>query len=89
MSLDIYANKAHDAMLLVLQITSPLLLTGVIVGVTIGLLQALTQIQDQTLPLAVKMLAIIFMLILLGPLFGQKVASEASQALDSFPFVTR
>ena len=89
MNPDVYAGKAQDAMMLVLQISSPVLIAGVIVGVTIGLIQALTQIQDQTLPQAVKLLAIILLVIWLGPAFGQKVANEASAALDMFPFVTR
>jgi type III secretion protein S len=84
-----YATKAHDAMLLVLQITGPILVAGVIAGVTIGLVQALTQIQDQTLPQAVKMLVIIILLIVLGPAFGQMIANQASLALDQFPFITR
>jgi type III secretion protein S len=89
MNPDPYASRAHDAMMLVLQITGPILVAGVIVGVTIGLFQALTQIQDQTLPQAVKLLVIIILLIVLGPAFGQMIAHEASLSLDQFPFVTR
>jgi type III secretion protein S len=89
MNPDPYAVKVHSAMMLVLQVTGPILVAGMIVGLTIGLIQALTQIQDQTLPQAVKMLAIIILLILLGPAFGKMIAHEASLALDEFPFLTR
>ena len=89
MNPDPYATKTHDAMILVLQITAPVLIVGVIIGVIIGLIQALTQIQDQTLPQAVKLLAIIAVLILLGPVFGREIAHQASLVLDEFPFGTR
>jgi type III secretion protein S len=89
MNSEIYAERTNDAMMIMLQISGPVLLAGVVVGVTIGLIQALTQIQDQTLPQAVKMLTIILMLVFLGPAFGQKIYEEAQQVLNEFPHVTR
>jgi type III secretion protein S len=86
---DAYITKTQDAIMLVLTISAPVLLVAVIVGLTIGLLQALTQIQDQTLPQAVKLLAILVMVVLLGPVFGGQVVRQASAALDEFPTLTR
>ncbi len=86
---DAYITKTQDAIMLVLTISAPVLLVAVIVGLTIGLLQALTQIQDQTLPQAVKLLAILVMVVLLGPVFGGQVVRQASAMLDEFPTLTR
>jgi type III secretion protein S len=87
--MDPYVSKVQSALLTVLTICGPVLLVAVAVGLTIGLLQALTQIQDQTLPQAVKLLVILVMLVLLGSTFGREVAKHASSALDEFPFMRR
>ncbi|MFN3535840.1 MAG: flagellar biosynthetic protein FliQ, partial [Brevundimonas sp.] len=52
------------------QLASPILIVGLIVGVTIGLFQALTQIQEATLIFAPKIIAIFVSLLLLLPLMG-------------------
>jgi type III secretion protein S len=70
-----------DAALLVLLLSAPAL--------GVGLLQALTQIQDQTLPQAVKLVAVLLVLIVTGPLLGGEVADLAGQMLDRFPAWTR
>jgi type III secretion protein S len=53
------------------------------------LIQALTQIQDQTLPQAVKLVVVLVLMILLGPVLSQQVANQASGIFDAFPAMTR
>ena len=58
----------------VLLLSAPALLAAIVIGFGIGLLQALTQIQDQSLPQAVKVIVIMLVLIVGGPLLvGQLV----------------
>ncbi|KJH82156.1 type III secretion system export apparatus subunit SctS [Pseudomonas sp. KSR10] len=78
-----------DAALLVLLLSAPALGVAILVGFGVGLLQALTQIQDQTLPQAVKLVAVLLVLIVTGPLLGGEVADLAGQMLDRFPAWTR
>ena len=42
-------DVGRNAIWLVIQLSAPVLIVGLVVGVCIGLLQALTQIQEQTL----------------------------------------
>jgi flagellar biosynthetic protein FliQ len=60
----------RDAIWLTLQLSAPVLIVGLIVGVGIGLLQALTQIQEATLVFAPKIVAIFISLLLFLPLMG-------------------
>jgi len=53
------------------------------------LLQALTQIQDQTLPQAVKLVVVLILVIFLGPVLSQQIANQASGIFDAFPIMTR
>lgn len=56
----------NHALVLVLQLSMPVIVAATVVGLLIGLLQALTQIQDQTLPHAVKLVAVAATIMLLG-----------------------
>lgn len=60
----------RDAIWLAVQLSSPILIVGLIVGVGVGLLQALTQIQEATLVYAPKIVAIFISLLLFLPLMG-------------------
>jgi len=51
-------DVARDALATLVLVASPLMLIGLVVGVIISLLQALTQIQEMTLVFVPKILAI-------------------------------
>ena len=63
-------DVGRDAIWLTLQLCAPILLVGLVVGVAIGLMQALTQIQEATLVFAPNILAIFVALLVFLPLMG-------------------
>ena len=63
-------DVGRDALWLTIQLCAPVLLVGLVVGVGIGLFQALTQIQEQTLVYAPKIVAIFVSLLIFLPLMG-------------------
>jgi len=63
-------DVGRDAIWLVLQLSAPILIVGLVVGVGIGLLQALTQVQEATLVFAPKILAIFLALLIFMPMMG-------------------
>lgn len=65
---------SEAALLLVLTVVGPLLLTSLIVGTVIGLLQALTQIQETTLTFVPKLLAMGLVFLLMLPTMGQALS---------------
>jgi len=83
----------REAILLIIKLSMPILLVALAVGVIISLLQALTQIQEQTLTFVPKMLAVFGVLLLLlpfmlgslqdfaGDIFNLIMIKEASVAL--------
>jgi flagellar biosynthesis protein FliQ len=60
-------DVARDAIVTLLLVAAPLMLVGLIVGVAISLLQALTQIQETTLVFVPKILAIFLALLIALP----------------------
>ena len=57
----------RQSILVMLKVVGPILLAGLIVGIVISLVQAVTQIQEQTLSFIPKMLAIFMLTIWLLP----------------------
>jgi flagellar biosynthesis protein FliQ len=63
-------DVGREAIWLTIQLSAPVLLVGLVVGVGIGLMQALTQIQEATLVYAPKIIAIFVSLLIFLPLMG-------------------
>jgi flagellar biosynthetic protein FliQ len=63
-------DVGRDAIWLTIQLSAPVLIVGLVVGVGIGLVQALTQIQEQTLVFAPKIVAVFVSLLVFLPLMG-------------------
>ncbi|CAN7256166.1 flagellar biosynthesis protein FliQ [Phenylobacterium sp. LjRoot164] len=63
-------DVGRDAIWLTIQLCAPVLIVGLVVGVGVGLMQALTQIQEATLVYAPKIVAIFLSLLLFLPLMG-------------------
>ncbi len=63
-------DVGREAIWLTLELSAPVLIVGLVVGAGIGLLQALTQVQEQTLVYAPKILAIFVSLLVFLPLMG-------------------
>jgi flagellar biosynthetic protein FliQ len=67
---------ARDAIWTLIVVSSPLMLVGLIVGVAISLLQALTQIQETTLVFVPKILSIFIAMLLALPFMADSLYSH-------------
>ena len=61
---------ARSSILVLLEVITPAMLTALVVGLGIGLLQALTQIQEQTLVFVPKIVAVFVVLLITLPFAG-------------------
>lgn len=66
---------AKAAMLLLLAVVGPILIASLITGVAIGLLQALTQVQEMTLTFVPKLLVMGVVLLMCLPMMGRALAA--------------
>lgn len=69
-------DVARDAIVTLLLVASPLMLVGLVVGVVVSLLQALTQIQESTLVFVPKILAIFIALLVALPFMADVLHSN-------------
>lgn len=58
---------AREALSVVLLVSAPMLGLGMLVGVIVSILQATTQIQEQTLTFVPKIIAVMIAIIIFGP----------------------
>lgn len=69
----------------VLVLAAPLLVTALVVGLVIAILQAATQIQEQTLTFVPKILAILLVLALLGGWMFSMLATYTENLFRMIP----
>ena len=67
MTPDLAVNIARKAVQTVLLCAAPMLLAGMIVGLIVAILQAATQVNEQTLTFIPKIVAVFLTLLLFGP----------------------
>jgi flagellar biosynthetic protein FliQ len=72
-------DVARDSILTLVLVASPLMLVGLIVGVVISLLQALTQIQEMTLVFVPKIIAIFVAMLLALPYMGDQLQAHMAR----------
>ncbi len=89
MQSDVLVGQLRAMLQIVLYVSLPPLLAAVVVGVATGVLQAVTQIQDQSLPLTFKLLAIIAVLFLAGGSLSVPLLQQTQTIFDGFSTMTR
>ncbi|ACT57956.1 flagellar biosynthesis protein FliQ [Hirschia baltica] len=67
-------DLGRDALWATVAMATPVMVAGLVVGVVIALMQALTQVQEMTLVFVPKILAIFLTLLLFLPMMGATLA---------------
>ncbi|MGH8808097.1 MAG: type III secretion system export apparatus subunit SctS [Noviherbaspirillum sp.] len=82
-------NYFQQGLWLAVILSAPPLLVATIFGVVVSLLQAVTQIQDQTLPYVVKLVAVTVSVTAVGRWFGSELMQLTNMAFAMIPTVGR
>lgn len=75
---------SYESLLLILIISGPPILFASIIGIFVAIFQAATQIQEQTLAFAIKMVAVMATVIFMGGWLGGLVLQFANQIFQNF-----
>lgn len=73
---------AIEALVLTLQLSAPLVGVAAVIGLLFGFLQAVTQLQDQTTTFAVKLVAVLGLLLLLLPWLGVQLSTYGERMFE-------
>ena len=87
--MEYFVAIAKQTLFLALILTGPPVLTAMIVGLTISILQATTQVQEQTLTFVPKLVGVITILAVAGPWMLAQLIAFASSLYDSFPLYVK
>lgn len=75
----------RESLFLVLILAGPPVLSAMVVGLFVSLLQATTQIQEQTLTFVPKMITVVVVLATLGPIGMAQLLSFTQALFQGFP----
>ena len=82
-------HLTSQAIQLVLYLSLPAIIAATLVGLIIGLFQALTSIQEQTLPHGFKLIAVILALAATIRWMGPELYAYTTTIFDQIPLVHR
>lgn len=85
MTSDKIIDISHEVIWTVVEVSAPLLLISLIIGLIISVLQTITSIQEQTLTFVPKFVAIMIVLLLCGSWIMNKVAGLLTDIMEQIP----
>jgi flagellar biosynthetic protein FliQ len=85
---DLLVRLAREGLFLALLLSAPVVLAAMIAGLFVSLLQATTQIQEQTLSFAPKVVAVMLALAITGPWIGAQLIRFTTALFDVIPRIT-
>ncbi len=83
MTLEAVTEITRNMLLTALLVASPVLVTALVVGLFVSIMQAITQIHEMTLTFIPKILSIVTMLLILIPWILQNLVSYAERTIGS------
>lgn len=79
---EVVSSLTVEAIVLSLRLSMPIVGAAALVGLVFGIVQALTQLQDQTTSFAIKILVVFGLLALLAPWLGVQMIGFGERLLD-------
>lgn len=89
MNASLIIDIGRQSLVIVLLLSGPLLLIGLIVGLAVGVFQAVTQIHEMTLTFIPKILAITGLLFYILPWMIQQLVSYTIDLFNLIPAIMR
>lgn len=80
-------RAVREGLLLVILLSAPPLLASLLVGLVVGVLQAATQVHEQTLMLVPKLLVVGIVLVAMGPVLGTQLLRFSQALLLAIPAI--
>lgn len=85
MNQEIIITLLQKAFVLVLEVSVPILLTGMVLGLLVSVFQTVTQIQESTLTFVPKIIGSVVVLVILLPWMFNLFISTFNEFMDALP----
>ena len=88
MSPDDALHYLTESMILVMVLSMPPIVVASLVGILVSLLQALTQVQEQTVSFAIKLIAVAVTIAAFSGVLGSEMLKYTLKLFNDFPKIT-
>ena len=85
MTSDTVLDLTRQALVMIIYLSLPILLTALAVGLLVGMFQAATQINEMTLSFIPKMIAVALAILMLGPWMLHMLVEFTERLFNSIP----
>ena len=85
---DLLTRVVREGLFLAVLVSAPVVLASLVVGLVVSVFQATTQIQEQTLTFAPKLVAVLLALAVSAPWIGAQLVRFTAAVFDAIPRVT-
>lgn len=89
MTEDMVISLGRDAIMTTVILSAPLLISALVVGLIVSIIQAVTQINEATLTFIPKMITIVIVMLVLAPWMTQMITSYTTELFTSVPNYVR
>ena len=89
MSGDMAIEIGRNALAMVMMVSAPMLILGLLVGIMVSIFQATTQIQEQTLVFIPKIIAVFVAILVFGPWMLSIMVDFTREIFLSLPAMVR
>ncbi len=84
MTIEVFMDVVKEGIAVLITVITPPLVISMVVGLIIGIFQAVTQIHEQTLMFAPRVLVIFLTLMFMGGWIFQKILDFAKELLEKY-----
>lgn len=84
MTIEAVADIAKNALYIILEVSLPILLVSLCIGLVISIFQTVTSIQEQTLTFVPKIVCVFLALMILGPWMMQVLVDFTTELWSGF-----
>ncbi len=88
MTVDSIVSLTREGIKLAFLIGSPVLVAGIVIGLIVGIFQAITQIQDQSIAFVLKISVMAFVFAVFLPWTIEKYVDYSRELLENIPETT-
>ena len=86
---EVVLDISRQAMKMAVMLSAPILLFGLVAGVTMNIFQAVTQISETTLQVVPKILAMLAALLIFSPWMIDQMTDFTTQVIENIPQLVR
>lgn len=84
MTIDVVSEMTRNALFLIIEVSLPVLLVSLSIGLIVSIFQTVTSIQEQTLTFVPKIVGVFTALVILGPWMMESMVEFTSNLWSQF-----